>query len=212
MKKQGLFVAFAVFVTLLFATCSSESDVLSFEELSIARPLQIHPEIEYLVYMVAADVTSTHVTVTIQNNSDFHVFTGEHYTLEAYYNGQWLYVPMVELFGFTFVAHTIEPHDSKSFNKPLWPFPPLGAESYRIRKDIGITRWGLYELPDGRMVPIPLPPPERPAATPPPPTPTPSPPDLSGEFHPSMIDGIPTPPPPRRLPSHEVVAEFDWGR
>jgi len=165
MEIQGLFVIFAILSTLLFATCSSETNITPLEERSLAPQLQTAPELEGIVYMVAADVTSTHVTVTIQNNSDFHVYTGEPYTLEAYYNGQWLHVPSIEPLFFILPLYNIAPNDSRSFTKNLTHFPPLGAERYRIRKDIiGITRWGLYELPDGRMIPIPLPPPDRPAA------------------------------------------------
>jgi len=228
-KKQGLFVIFAVFATLLFATCNSESnvsqleEVLQLEELLPALPLQIAPELEGLVHMVVTDVTPTHVTVTIQNNSDWLIH-GSSCTLEAYYNGQWLQVPMMECaelpIFFPLIMDSILPHDSTSFTKNLTRFPYLGAERYRIRKDVGISAWQPYELPDGTMILMPPPPPDRPVVTPPPPPPN----EIVDEtisdaqtetaiyFHPELIDGIPRrpSPPPPRPPFHEIVAEFDW--
>jgi len=211
MKKQGLLVAFAILAILLFTACSSETNAFLFEELSPTPPLQIHPELEDIVYMDVTDVTSTYVTVIIQNNSNWRLRTWEFFTLEAYYNGQWLDVPVMEPFGFVLIGTSIEPYGSVSFNKYLWPFTPLGAELYRIRKEVGFCAWQLYKQLDGTLIPLQPLPPDRPVTTPPPPTPTPSPPAPEGEFHPSMIDGIPTPP-PQRIPFHEVVAEFDWGR
>jgi len=139
MKKQGLLITCAILAALLFVACGSETDVLTFEDLSPARPLQIRSEPEGLVHMIATDVTSTDVIVTIQNNSDMERFTGDAYTLEAYYNGQWLNVPIIESeipSAFSLIAWPIPPHDSISFTKDLSLFPTLGAELYRIRKDV----------------------------------------------------------------------------
>ncbi|MCL2857633.1 MAG: hypothetical protein FWE19_07960 [Oscillospiraceae bacterium] len=144
MKKQGILMSFAILALLLFAACSSEANAPPLEELSPAPFLQTYPELENQVHMIVTDVTPTSATVTIQNDSGLPLTYGFHYTLEAYVNGQWWQVPMMELeipIYFPDISKVISPYGSTSLSACLSHYMPLGAELYRIRKNVSIDTW-----------------------------------------------------------------------
>lgn len=119
--------------------------------LSPVQPLQTYLELENQVTMTVTDVTSNSATVTIQNNSDLPLFTAWDYALEAYEDGQWLRVPVIELeipILIPDVLLVISPNDSISFPKDFSFFLPIGAERYRIRKSVIIDTWQTDELVD----------------------------------------------------------------
>jgi len=103
---------------------------------TLAEPLHINPALEN-VRMEATNITTLpeEVTVTIFNDSDYSIFTGEPFTVEAFYNDTWWNVPMSGLF--ILPAIGVFPGEQWDFAKNLaHNIGSLEPGLYRIRKDV----------------------------------------------------------------------------
>jgi len=151
MHKQLVLIIFLIVATLSFTACQTTeptSAPASIAGLAPAEPLQIYPELENNVSMVATNLRSSSLTVIIQNDSDFPLFTSWHYILEVYDNGQWrCMLPMMDIY-ISDILEGILPHESLRFPMDLSFIFPLEAGFYRIRKDVMIDTWQTDELID----------------------------------------------------------------
>jgi hypothetical protein len=106
-----------------------------------ARPLRVYPQLESNVTMTVTEVNSDSVTISINNESDLPLFTGNGFGLEVYYNGLWLNIP--NILAFTSEGISIFTDEPLTMQKNLQVFLHLmePGSLYRIRKDVMIDTW-----------------------------------------------------------------------
>ncbi|NLT95097.1 MAG: hypothetical protein GXW85_06110 [Clostridia bacterium] len=87
-------------------------------------------------------VSSTGLTVVIENNSDIEFIYGEYFQLEKKIKGNWYQVPVIiENYGFDDIGYTLAPGGIGKWNVEWdWLYGSLDAGEYRIVKIIADLR------------------------------------------------------------------------
>ncbi|WP_261176872.1 immunoglobulin-like domain-containing protein [Anaerobacillus sp. CMMVII] len=84
-------------------------------------------------------VSSTGLTVTLENNSDKHCIYGEHFQLEKRIKGQWYQVPVAldGNYGFNDIGYELASSDVREWAVDWeWLYGSLDKGEYRMVKDI----------------------------------------------------------------------------
>lgn len=84
-------------------------------------------------------VSSTGMTVTLENHSEKHCVYGEDFSLEKKVKGSWYQVPIIykDNYGFTAIGYDLAPSDRKEWSASWdWLYGSLPAGEYRMVKEI----------------------------------------------------------------------------
>jgi len=104
------------------------------------EPIHIQQSLESTVSMLVTEIdrSQNQATLTISNNSEYKIITGEHFIVEAFDGIHWRKVPWYGTFEGIFIdiGYSIEPGESMIFIKDLRLVEPLETGLYRIRKSV----------------------------------------------------------------------------
>ena len=139
MRRKIIVVTMLCLLLMVSVACADNSTVDELEGLELSSLIHFHPQLENIVSMVVSEIdrSENQVTVTIFNDSEYELMTGEHFTVEVFDGEYWRNVPWNDPYiAFVDIGYAIYSDDSMDFTKNLTLVNPLASGLYRIRKSV----------------------------------------------------------------------------